>query len=136
MMLFFTTPLFGQLGPPGCFSYAPTVVTLHGLLSHETVPGPPNYTSILKGDKPETYWFITLSSEICVNEGKIEPDLNPAKKNIRRVQLILGPQGYEKHKDLFGKRVVASGKLSAAITGHHNTPVLLTVTYLELDHSK
>lgn len=119
--------------PAGCLSYEPTVVSLHGVLHRKTVPGPPNYESLKKGDRPETYWFVNLDSPICVNEDKSEPDLNPARKDIRRVQLALDPQAYEQHKNLLGKKVVASGTLFAAITGHHHhTPVLLTVTYLDL----
>jgi hypothetical protein len=36
-----------------CLSYEPAVVTLSGTLVRKTFPGPPNYKSVKKGDKPE-----------------------------------------------------------------------------------
>jgi hypothetical protein len=42
----------------------------------------------------------------------------------------LAPDAYAAYKELVGKRVVASGTLFGAITGHHHTPVLLTVRTL------
>lgn len=121
-----------QVEPVGCLSYEPTVVALHGVLTRETFPGPPNYESIRKGDRAETSWLLKLDSPICVNEDKSDPDLNPGRKNVRKVQLVLNPEGYEKYKALLGKKVVASGTLFGAHTGHHHTPVLLTVADLEL----
>jgi hypothetical protein len=65
-----------------------------------------------------------------VAEDEKEPDLNPAKKGVGRIQLVLSPDAYAAYKELVGKRVVVSGTLFGAITGHHHTPVLLTVLTL------
>ncbi|HEY4051817.1 MAG TPA: DUF4431 domain-containing protein [Acidobacteriaceae bacterium] len=114
----------GQTGRIGsCLSYEPAVVRLGGILKHETVPGPPNYEDVRKGDRPETYWFVELSRPICVGEDKAEPDVNPAKNKITRVQLVLDPEAYTAYAGLMGRRVMATGTLFAAITGHHHTPV-------------
>jgi hypothetical protein len=67
-----------------------------------------------------------------MEQDKAEPDLNPALKNVRKVQLVVSPETYERQKALAGKSVVATGSLFGGHTGHHHTPVLLTVADLSL----
>jgi len=114
----------------GCLAYEPDVVKLEGKLITGTFPGPPNYESIRKGDKAETYWLLDLSTPICVDQDQKDPDLNAAQKDVRRVQLVIKPEFYKTNAALVGKQVLATGTLFAGITGHHHTPVLLTVTTL------
>jgi hypothetical protein len=125
-----------QLEMAGCKAYEPSLVSLHGTLVRETVAGPPNYRDIRKGDDPETIWVLKLELPICVDEDKAQPDLNPSHRNVRKVQLVLNNEHGERANSLRGKRVVATGTLFGAHTGHHHTPVLLTVTYLDLPHWK
>jgi Domain of unknown function (DUF4431) len=131
LILFSTTYAVGQTTTRvRCLSYEPSVVKVAGTLGRKTVPGPPNYESVSNGDRPETYWFVQLSRPVCVGEDEKEPDLYPAKKDVGSIQLVLTPDAYAACKELVGKRVVASGTLFGAITGHHHTPVLLTVRTL------
>jgi hypothetical protein len=131
LILFSTTYSVGQTGTSApCLSYEPAVVKIAGSLERKTVPGPPNYESVRNGDRPETYWFVKLSRPVCVGEDEKEPDLNPAKKGVGSIQLVLSPDAYAAYKELVGKRVVVSGTLFGAVTGHHHTPVLLTVRTL------
>ena len=116
---------------PQCLSYVPSVVTLSGTLVRKTFPGPPNYESVKKGDKPETSWFLDLPESVCVNESKTEPDLNPKQSGIHEIQLVLKPEQYQQHKGLVGRKVLATGTLFGEHTGHHHTPVLLTVHTLD-----
>lgn len=116
----------------GCLSYEPSIVKLEGKLTRKTFPGPPNYESVRKGDRPETYWLLDLYRPVCVDQGPKGADLNGAQKDIRRVQLVINPEMYKEQAGLIGKRVVATGRLFGEITGHHHTPVLLTVTTLEV----
>jgi len=127
-----TPPVLAQKSSKAaCLSYEPSVVELTGILIRRTFPGPPNYESVHRGDSPEVYWLIDLSRPVCVHEGKTNPDLNPARKDIRRVQLvILDPTIYETKKELIGKRVVARGALFGEHTRHHHTRVLLTTSTL------
>jgi hypothetical protein len=117
-------------GETACLSYEPSVVTLKGTLIRKTFPGPPNYESIRKGDRPETYWLIELAEAICVNQDPKDPDLSPAHKDISMVQLVVGPEVYKRQANLVGKHVVSSGTLFGAISGHHHTPVLLSAKTL------
>jgi hypothetical protein len=125
------SPATGSVGQTAtivpCLSYEPAVVKIEGTLGRKTAPGPPNYESVRNGDRPETYWFVELSQPVCVDEDKTEPDLNPAKKDVGRIQLLLGQTAYAAYKGIMGGKVVAGGTLFGAITGHHHTPVLLTV---------
>ena len=126
----------GQVVPTGCLSYEPSVVALHGVLIRKTFAGPPNYSDIRKGDKAETSLFLNLDWPVCVNVDKSEPDLNPSRKNISRVQLVLEVGTYGRYGALLGKTVLATGTLFGAHTGHHHTPVLLTVNSVEQAHRR
>jgi hypothetical protein len=114
-----------------CLSYEPAVVTLSGTLVRKTFPGPPNYKSVKKGDKPETSWFLDLPESVCVNEDKTEPDLNPKQSGIHEIQLVLQPEQYQRHKGMVGRQVLATGTLFGEHTGHYHSPVLLTVRTLD-----
>jgi hypothetical protein len=94
-LLVMTESSVGQTTPQSeCLSYEPSVVTLSGTLVRKTFPGPPNYDSVKKGDKPETGWFLDLPENVCVKEDKVEPDLNPKQSGIHEIQLVLQPQQY------------------------------------------
>ena len=116
---------------PDCLSYEPAVVRLRGILVRKTFPGPPNYESIKKGDRPEAYWLLDLLAPVCINAAAVEPDLNPARNGVHQIQLVVRSKQYSQYKSLLGKRVVATGTLFGQHTGHHHTPVLLTLRTLE-----
>jgi hypothetical protein len=129
--LIWTNSATGQSTPQSqCLSYEPAIVTLSGTLVRKTFPGPPNYESVRKGDRPETSWFLELSQSVCVNESTTEPDLNPKQSGIREIQLVVQPEQYQQHKGMVGRTVLATGTLFGEHTGHHHTPVLLTVRTL------
>jgi hypothetical protein len=130
-LLVLALPHPGHAAPGGyCADYGPAIATLVGTLSKETVPGPPNYDSIHKGDKPEIYWFIKLVRPLCVHEDKADPNDNPAQQDVAEVQLVLDQKAYDKYRGLLRTKVVASGTLFGALTAQHYTPVLLEVTAL------
>jgi len=132
IILISTNSAMGQNTPQSqCLSYEPAVVTLSGTLVRKTFPGSPNYESVKKGDRPETSWFLDLRESVCVNESKTEPDLNPQQSGIHEIQLVLKPEQYRQHKGMVGRRVRANGTLFGEHTGHHHTPVLLTVRTLD-----
>ena len=109
----------------GCLSYEPTVVSLKGKLVRKTFPGPPEYESIRKGDRKETYWFIELERPVCVNEDPEQPDINAAYDDIPEIQLAVDPAQYLRYKALVGREVLASGTLLGEFNGHHHTAVFL-----------
>ena len=114
-----------------CLQFEPAVTSIVGKLSRRTLPGPPNYESIKAGDTPETYWFVTSATRLCVR-GTPGDYLNRADvANVSTVQLILLHDEYKTHAGLIGRSVRVTGRLSTAITGHHHTPVVLEVTRIE-----
>jgi hypothetical protein len=109
----------------GCLSYDVAGIQLTGTVSRKTFPGPPNYESVRRGDKPETYWILHLARPICTTA-----DANSdAESNVTEIQLILTPKQYVLYRKFVNgrTRVWVTGKLSHAITGHHHTQVLMEV---------
>ncbi len=129
VLLMSTVGGFGQ--SRSCLSYAPATVALRGTLVRKSFPGPPNYESVRAGDSAETYWLLNLRSPVCIVRDDAEPDLNPLQENVHSVQLVVQPRDYEKYKTLLARRVVATGTLFGSHTGHHHTPVLLTIQKIE-----
>ena len=114
-----------------CLSYVPSVSVLSGVINNADFPGPPNYESIAKGDKRETFWILKLDRSVCVsNKGN---DLtNIAESGMVQMQLVLSAKQYELYRDVLSKSVVVRGTLFHSHTGHHHTPVLISVQSIEL----
>lgn len=75
--------------------------------------------------------MLELSDPVCVAPDEEEPDLNPRQEGVQEIQLVfLDAKFYKRHKGLVGKQVVAVGTLFGGHSGHHHSPVLLTVTTL------
>jgi len=110
-----------------CFGYGPTV-TLTGKLHSRVFPGPPNYESIRQGDRKETALLLTLVKEICTT-GSDPLGIDVPEANLRDIQLVITNDAHWKvvHR-LMGKRVIVTGTLFHAHTGHHITKVLAEVT--------
>jgi len=113
--------------PPatGCVPADSTAVALAGRLVRRTYAGPPNYSDTARGDSIERGWYLELAAPVCL----------PGTDTTRVVQLIVPPEMYRRHGAWVGQRVVATGALLSAETGHHHTPVLLAVRELRLSSS-
>jgi hypothetical protein len=107
-----------------CLRYEPEPVAISGVLSTEVHPGPPEYLSIERGDRPETIWVVTLDAPICISES-VEP--NSAEANVVSVQLVLSEAQVDRHRALVGEHVTVAGTLFHAVSGHHRRPILITV---------
>ena len=111
-----------------CLKYEQTSVSLAGRLASKTLPGPPNYVSIARGDVPEIIYILHLDTPVCVL-GNPSSRLNAkSHAGIKEIQLVTPGA---KARSLVGKRVNASGTLFGPHSGHHRTPVLLRVTRLD-----
>ena len=115
-----------------CLAYEPAVVRLDGRMQRRTFPGPPNYSSIQEGDRPEVQWILYLSSPVCVSATPGD-DLNGVNESgITAMQLVIMITGDEKrYAPLIGKEVQVKGTLFHSFSGHHRTPVLLKVRLIE-----
>ena len=83
-------------------------------------------------NRPQKYWVLVMTEPPCVNVDPNDSILNDSQKEVRSIQLVLQPSMYSEYKNLLGKEVVARGTLFSAITGHHHTPVLLTVSSIKI----
>lgn len=113
-----------------CLGYEPLEAKLGGTIVRKTFPGPPNYESVEAGDAPEVCWVLLLDSPACV-EGAKGDEVNVSEGDLRDMQLVLSKEQYGRYKDMVGKKVVVTGTLFHAVTGHHFTTVLVTVTGIE-----
>jgi hypothetical protein len=106
----------------GCPSSSGAEIGVTGVLKIEIYAGAPNYESIVKGDKPEKYWFVVSSKSVCFS-----PDGEFLKEEavLVKIQLIL--DGFEGQLKEGGKYFV-QGVTVPAHTGYHHSDVLLHVT--------
>lgn len=111
----------------GCLSYDPAEVSLTGTILRKTFPGPPNYESVRRGDKPETIWILHLENPVCVTGNTDE--INEPEQRVTDLQLVLDGTEYARFKKFTGGKISvrATGKLFHAHTAHHRTSVLLAV---------
>jgi hypothetical protein len=89
-----------------CVEYE--LVSLTGRLVRQTYPGPPDYESVTKGDKPVVIWVLVLERRIDVVSSN--PSY-PRQYNEREVQLVLEASQYRQYANLLGERIIATGKL-------------------------
>lgn len=120
----------------GCLAYEPVAVSLTGVITRKTFPGPPGYESVEKGDEPETIWVLGVNQPICTDEKKEtidgEEHTTVAEANLQEFQLLISDQEtYAKYGSLVGRTVTVTGTLVHGFTGHHHTTVMLSVTAME-----
>jgi hypothetical protein len=113
-----------------CLRYEPEIVEISGTIKRQVFPGPPNYSSIKGGDRPETYWILRLSEPICVLAASSDSgEVNVAEPSVAKLQIL--QIDYKRYRHLLGAKVRIKGRLTHAITGHHHTPVMIEVISLE-----
>ena len=123
----------GQSNPTSECLSAGSVVTLRGKFVRGTFPGPPNYKSIRKGDKPEVRLLLELPSPACINDGTAKPDQSRMQKQVRRIELVLERERYAAYYELLDRKVIAKGELSTTGALHPVTPAYLTVRELKAE---
>jgi hypothetical protein len=108
-----------------CSEYGPNV-SLTGTLRSHVFPGPPNYESIRRGDRKETAIILTLMARACTTGS--DPRFDIPETNIREMQLVVTKDAHwETIHRLMGKRVIVTGTLFHAHTGHHRRKVIIDV---------
>jgi hypothetical protein len=110
-----------------CLQSGSGAVSITGTLVQKIVPGPPNYTSVNRGDAPQLRWFIRLEAAVCVVGDAARKADAPDVSDVRVIQLVLPEKTVAKHSGLVGKRVNATGFVSTRQLGGQNAVVLLDV---------
>lgn len=110
--------LFALLAPAdSCYHYWPVSVTLTGRVAVRTMPGPPNYTSIAQGDRPQRVYLLILDRPICTvgnSAGMQNPDPVSGQDTIQiRAE---SPPYHEQVESLLGRRASVTGMLGEALT--------------------
>ena len=122
MLLVLTVGLLSTaLGQPCQRLYADRLATLSGIVVERLLPGAPNYTSILQGDKAEIHRFLRLGNEKCV---EMVEDGSVTKVSLVQLHFIDTKQS-RIERSLRGCQVRIAGQAFAAASGHHHTPLLL-----------
>ena len=131
LVLLITTSVVSG-GSRDCLSYSPDEVKLTGKIRIRTFPGPPNYESVRRGDMPEVTWILHLNQPVCVKRGQ-DNEFDVSERNVRDVQMALDQEQYTKWRKFARSRarVVVTGTLFHAHTGHHHTEVLIDVSSIE-----
>jgi hypothetical protein len=106
-----------------CLRYAPDTVHLTGTLARMMFYGAPGFGEDPQHDEQEIGFYISLRTPICTATGRGDE----AKDGVYLVQLVLDSAGYARLRPSLGKSVTVRGTLSAAASGHHHAPLLLTV---------
>ncbi len=110
------------------FFYEPEEVEVSGLLHGTIFPGPPEYTSIEMGDRPEKVVILILKEPINVKikGGKeVGDDFNEEEKAVRELQVIFSDSTPSIQQ--MKKEVTLKGTLYHAQTTHHHRRVLMMV---------
>lgn len=114
--------------------YEPTVVELTGKFILRTYFGPPNFGEDPKTDSKERTRILVLDHPISVRRSSDPDDTinRDSVENGREIQLVFSTDAGK----LVGKRVVVTGTLFHAHTGHHHTELLIQVISLRLASSR
>ena len=111
-----------------CYHYRPAAVTLTGRLIQRTLPGPPNYQSIARGDRPQVVDLLILEAPICtIPDYKDSPNTD-AFQGQDTIQVRRAESTWREVRRLSGKRVVVKGTLAEWALGPDRTPVVIDPT--------
>jgi|GEM_PF-3422119 len=110
------------------------LVTLQGRLILRLFPGPPEYTSIERGDRANYCWLLQMDEEsfrIATTTLVQEPSSNLKSimswSNHRELYLSLEENMIDFCCDHESKKITVKGYLFHAHTAHHPTPILIDV---------
>ncbi|MEQ9298520.1 MAG: DUF4431 domain-containing protein [Cyclobacteriaceae bacterium] len=109
--------------------FEPAVSEIEGTLIKKSFYGPPNYGETPDKDMIEDVLILELEHSINVHQTKKdleEGDANHTIFNVNSIQLHTFTHKIDL-KPYLNERIKLSGTLWAAQTGHHFTPVLMTV---------
>ncbi len=106
--------------------YEPEEVEVSGFLHEAVYPGPPEYTSVEMGDRPEEAVILTLKEPINVEiKNREKDDINEPEQSVRQLQIVFSDSMPSVNQ--MKKAIVLKGTLYHAHTAHHRRRVLMMV---------
>ena len=111
-----------------CYHYRPAPVSLTGRLIQRTLPGPPNYQSFARGDRPQIVDLLILDAPICtIPDYKDSPNTD-AFQGQDTIQVRRAESTWREVRRLSGQHVVVKGTLAEWALGPDRTPVVIDPT--------
>src|SRR3989442_811672 len=92
-----------------CYHYRPATVSLTGRLIRRTLPGPPNYQSIARGDRPQVVDLLILETPICTIPDYMDSPNTDAFQGQDTIQVRRAESTWRDAGRLTGRRVVVAG---------------------------
>jgi len=121
-------PVARQGFADSCHHYRPASVSLTGRLIQRTLPGPPNYQSIARGDRPQIVDLLILDAPICtIPDYKDSPNTD-AFQGQDTIQVRRTESAWREGRRLSGGHVVVTGTLAEWALGPDRTPVVIDPT--------
>ena len=105
-------------------------IAVVGKLSRETFAGPPNYESVDRGDKAETYWILTVREPIALCTLAPADDKPHALGNLGRFQLVLSEEQSGLTGALIARHAWVRGRVFMGRGAHHHMAALIEVVEL------
>jgi hypothetical protein len=103
----------------------PNIVSLSGRLTSRTFPGPPNYHSAKRGDRPEGAFILLLRKPLCFDDGG---HFAGRVQGVTSVHVFSGDDALSRTlRRRVGREAKVTGEAFAAETGHHHAPLVLEV---------
>ena len=111
--------------------YEPNITELRGTIYQKTYPGPPEYSSIEMGDRPEPALILSLIEPVNVQLAEPEEEpFNQPELGVREIHISFANKNSPEEL-LWAQGVLVQGTLYSAHTGHHRRRVLMTVNHWE-----
>jgi len=110
------------------FFYEPSISDIKGKLTLNKFYGPPTFGATPDIDMIEQVWILNLDKTINVHQHDHNPEegINSTQYNIDRIQLAPGKHNID-FKKYQNKIITVKGMFWGEHTGHHFTPVLMSV---------
>ena len=102
-----------------CYDDGGSGVDLSGKLLRRIIAGPPNYTSIKSGDRPDTILVLRLGRTICLRADSTGDKLS----GIEEVQLLVPEEDRLQMRTYIDRSTVFSGTLRRTEIPSHPFPV-------------
>jgi hypothetical protein len=97
-------------------------------LIQRTLPGPPNYESIARGDRPQVVDLLILDTPICTIADYQDSPNTDAFQSQDTIQVRRAESTWQEVRRLSGHRVVVAGTLAEWALGPDRTPVVIDPT--------
>jgi len=110
------------------FFYEPSISEIRGKLTLNSFSGPHNYGETPDPDSIEKVWILNLDKTINIHQHDPNPEggIDVTQYNIGRIQLAAGKHNLD-FKKYQNKIITVKGMFWGEHTGHHFTPVLMSV---------